>query len=318
MIRLKKKYEGKSALIIFGGPSIVENGLALESIPRDKYVIFLESKSLTPYFLKSGLKPDYFLLFYLEKGKSNSFQHIIFQSFLADIDLTDLIKDDFFPEYRYIKENFNCFFEPWRPERGPHKKYRYKKEIFFKNSPIDLFSRLKDTQVIINEDNFNIYGKSFSYPNTIYKFRETMTKDSFKVEDYFNPDDKDGILMIKDYSFINSSAIALFPNLNYMGFKKIYFLGMDMSMLGSMEYASCYTFKDMQHYGIFFKKAKQVFNARFKPNIRKFMRPPYEFKSLNQILEYKGIEFINIFSPFRYAMPVKGIKNISFEEFLNE
>ncbi len=49
MIRLRDKYKEKSAFI------------------------FLEAKSLTPYFSKFKLKSDYFLMFYPGKCKSNSF-----------------------------------------------------------------------------------------------------------------------------------------------------------------------------------------------------------------------------------------------------
>jgi hypothetical protein len=103
-----------------------------------------------------------------------------------------------------------------------------------------------------------------------------------------------------------------------MGFEKIYFIGMDMSMLGSMEYSALYTFKSLKEYEKFFKKATVVFNPCFKRSKNKFMRPPYEFDDMQEVLGYDKIEFVNVYEPFEFAMPLKGIRNITFKEFLNE
>ena len=32
----------------------------------------------------------------------------------------------------------------------------------------------------------------------------------------------------------------------------------------------------------------------------------------------KAIEFVNIYEPFEFALPLEGIRNISFKQFLNE
>ena len=82
MIRLKNKYINKNALVIMGGPSIIENKYNLSLINKDKNIVFLESKALTPYYLKSGLKPDYYLMFFAEKSQSNALQHVIYQSLI--------------------------------------------------------------------------------------------------------------------------------------------------------------------------------------------------------------------------------------------
>ena len=42
---------------------------------------------------------------------------------------------------------------------------------------------------------------------------------------------------------LNAAAIGLYPLLRYMGFTEVFCLGMDMSMLGTMEYAAPYTEK---------------------------------------------------------------------------
>ncbi len=317
MIRLREKHSGKSAVIILGGASVIKNKFQLNLLDTDKYVVFLEARALTPAFLSFGLNPHYYLMFYPEKCQSNTFQHVIYQSLLAGVDLSGLVRDDLFPEYNYITRNFDKFFELWRPHRGPHKKYRYKPGIFFDNSPFDLLPRLKDMGIITYANAFSKYSDNFSYPNEIYKYDLYRETEKFSLDRYYTPLVDNQQVKLRDYSFINSSAIALFPILSFMGFKKVYFLGMDMSMLGSMEYASCFTFKSLRHYEVFFRKAKAVFNANFQLNRKKFMRPPYEFKSLKDILSYEGMEFINIYEPFRYALPIKGIKNIRFKDFLN-
>lgn len=318
MISLKNKYEGRKALIILGGPSLIENKFPLGKIDKEKYVVFLEPKALTPYFLESGIAPDFLMMFYPEKCKSNSFQHVVFQSILADIGLSRLIKDEFIPEYNFILKNRKDFFEDWKPERGVHKRFRYKPRVYFKNSPYDLLKGLKKMRVITFEGAFQKQAQDFNYPNELHKFNFISGGKKFDLAEYYSPVEKDGVLFLRDYLFVNSAAIALFPLLKYMGFKDASFLGMDMSMLGSMEYASCYTFKSMRHFAVFFKKARAVFNAAFKENKIKFMRPPYEFKALSDILKCDKISFTNVFEPYKYARPIEGIRNISYKDFLNE
>jgi len=317
MKRLKNIYTGRDALMIFGGPSIVENQLPLERVDRARYTVFLESKALTPYFIKAGLMPDFYLMFYLEKCKSNAFQHVVFQSFLADMDLTGLIRDEYQDEYQFLKENFRMFFEAFRPERGVHKRFRYKTEVFLRDSPLDLLSRFPETACLAFRDNFLAYRESFHVANPVYTCGIGPADAEFDLGDYFTLDESGDIPRVKDYSFLNSASIALFPVLNFLGFRTVFFLGMDMSMLGSMEYAACYTFKSLAHYRKFFKKARRAFSGNFKENKRPFMRPPHEFAALEKILKYQGMNFVNIYEPFEYSLPVDGIPNISFKEFLN-
>ena len=73
-----------------GGPSIIENNYDLSLLSNRDDIIFLESKALTPKFLEYGIVPDYYMMFYPEKSKSNAFQEFVFQSLLANIDLSEL------------------------------------------------------------------------------------------------------------------------------------------------------------------------------------------------------------------------------------
>lgn len=318
MIRLKKQYEGKSAVVIMGGPSIIENNLDLGLIDKNKYTIFLESKSLTPYFLSYKLIPDFFLMFFPEKCHANALQQVIYQSLLAGIDLSRLLKPDYLRQYYDLKDNFDNYFEVWNPERSPHKKYKFKNHVVLEDSPFSLLPELPNTAIITrikSEERFAYLNK---LKNERFVYGDRLIKENFQLEKYFNPEEVNGCLMLNGYGSVNSAAIALFPILNYMGFKKIYFIGMDMSMLGSLEYSSLYTFRSLRHYAKFFKKARAVFNFNFIENKKKFMRPPYEFENFKQIFRYDKIEFINIFEPFEFALPLEGMRHITFYEFLNE
>ncbi|HLD82408.1 MAG TPA: hypothetical protein VI976_00465 [Candidatus Omnitrophota bacterium] len=319
MLRLKDKFKNKCALNIMGGPSVLEHHFNLRLIDRNKFVVFLEAKSLTPKFLEFGLEPDFFMMFFPEKCQTNSFQHVIYQSFLAGIDLSKLLKPQYLEEYDYLKANFQQYFEAWRPQRGPHKKYKLKELAILKNSPFGLLPRLPKMPLIARSDLLEKHRTIPALNNRqSYLYTVRLMEGDFSLEKYFAPEDSNGILTLNSYGHLNSGAIALFPLEAYMGFKKIYFIGMDMSMLGSLEYSSLNTFRSSRHFSRFFKKALPIFNPCFKENKKKFMRPPYEFEDLKSIMSYKAIEFVNIYEPFEFALPLEGIRNISFKQFLNE
>lgn len=319
MIRLKNKYRGRSAINIMGGPSILEKRLDLSQINKDIYTVFLESKALTPKFLEFGIRPDFFLIFFSEKCQSNSFQHAVYQSFLIDFDLSRLLKNEYLKEYLYFKENFEEYFEPWSPKKGLFKKYRWKRNIKLPNSPFDLLHKFPETSFIAHartkEADVNLLSE---FQNNLFVYDDKYTDGEFCLERYYNPVEIDNRLVLNTFNHLNSAAIALFSLQAYMGFEKIYFIGMDMSMLGSMEYSALYTFKSLKEYEKFFKKATAVFNPCFKRNKNKFMRPPYEFDDMKEVLGYNKIEFVNVYEPFEFAMPLEGIRNITFKEFLNE
>lgn len=318
MIRIADKYKDKNALVIMGGPSIIEKNFNLGLIDKDKYTVFLESKALTPKFLEFGIKPDFFLMFFPEKCQTNSLQHVIYQSFMADINLSKLLKPEHIAEYNHLKDEFNSFFEIWRPHKGAHKKYKWRNHIIMKNSPFDLLSNLPDTAIIarINPEEKCPFVADFN--NEMLFYEDRLMEGDFCLNKYYSSTKAEGCLMLNGYGHLNSAAIALFPLLAYMGFRKIYFVGMDMSMLGSMEYSALYTFKSLKHFRKFFKKAIPVFNYHFKENRKKFMRPPYEFRNMKEVINYDKIEFINIYELFEFAKSIDGMRNISFKEFLNE
>lgn len=318
MIRLKGRYKGKAALNIMGGPSIIENRYDLSLIDKNKYTVFLESKALTPRFLQSGISPDFYMAFFPEKCQTNSFQQVVCQSFKAGIDLSGLLKEEYLGEYRLLKKRFNEYFEVWKPEKGAHKKFRLKNEVFLINSPFSLLSELKASSVITNRDFRKNYLALCENNSRIYEYSYSPLSQEFSLNKYFSPFEEEGRLMLNTFNHTNSAAIALFPLQYYMGFSRICFLGMDMSMFGSMEYSSIYTFRSLRHFAKFFKKAMPAFGAAFKPNAKKFMRPEEEFINLKELFSFREIEFINIYETSNIALPVEGARNITFREFLHE
>lgn len=301
-----------------GGPSILENQYDLSQIDKDKFVVFLESKSLTPRFMEYGLIPDYYLVNFPEKCQSNAFQMVVDQSFKAGIDLTKLLKPEFLEEYLYLKENFEQFFEVWRPHKGPHKKFRIKPNLFLKNSPFDVLPQLPNVPIITHQRNKELFSSSISETNPSYFYDDQLAEGEFSLTKYYLPEETEDRIILNGYGHLNAAAIAIFPLISYLGFSKLYLLGMDMSMLGSMEYSSLYTFKSLKHYNKFFKKAIPVFSHNFKKNRQKFMRPPYEFEDMKSIMATNHLEFISVYEPFDFAVSFDWIRKINFQELLNE
>ena len=315
MQQLKNAYRGERAAVICGGPSLIEQRVNLRRLKSDGYVVFVEAKALTPYLLEQGGEPDYFVMPFPEKCKDNALQHFIFRSFLARIDIRSCLK----PAYRLLvddmRKNFTQYFEPWRPERGSHKRYRWKPDVFLKDSPFDLLGRLPSVKVITNEQRLAQQFPGMRYQNPRYLFEQAPGAQAMNLEKYYHPLEQDGRVILRANGFLNSAAIALFPLLRFMGFSEVYLLGMDMSMLGSLEYAALYTFRSMAHFWWFFMRAKGVFNAAYKVNRPFYFRPRSEFEDARAVLNCDGIQFIRVYEPFKYAAPLQGVRTISLAEF---
>lgn len=348
MHRLAGRFKGERALVVFGGPSILENRLDLSRFAGRGFVTFLEAKALTPRFLEFGVPVDFYLMLYPEKSKANSFQGVIVQAILANIGLKDLVREDLHGEVDALAARFDDYFEPGKANIA-HKRYRWRPDVYLEGSPFSLLSALPDSALISFVEPYAQFVRNQKFAQTVHLYDMETERGRFDLDQYFHPTVKDGRLVIKGYPFSNSAAIALFPLLNFMGFAKVYFLGMDMSMLGSMEYAAPYTFRSMDHFATFFEKARKVFSAQFPRSERQdlgeeiaeriafgglgriacaeglalawrwlaggrasFMRPRREFRSLAAILAYPRIEFVNVHAPYRYAHPIAGIRNVDF------
>jgi hypothetical protein len=312
------KYTGKDALVIMGGPSVFDFFELLKQANTKKFVVFLEPNSLTPKFLTLGIKPDYLLAPFPEKCKDNSLQHYVYRSFLASIRIRGYLKNTFKLVADEMWEKFDQFFEIWRPHKGAHKKYRYKPGIYMKDSPYDLLRYLPETNVITNRQLLEEHYPEHDFPNPLHFIRQNEELKTFELEKYYNPKVYNGELILSYVPFINSVAIATYPIMNAMGFNRVYLLGMDMSMLGSMEYAAPFIFKSMFHFRWFFEKANRVFNADYKMNRPYYFRPKSEFEDLRQVLNYPNINIIRVYKDYRYAAPVDGIRTITPEELFCE
>ena len=318
MKNLKNVHQGERAGIVFGGPSLFEQEFNFQKLWDKQLVIFLEAQALTPWFLASGVKPDYYLMQFPEKCQGNSLHNFIFRGFLADIESRWLLKRIHLPILQDMKTNFDRYFESWRPHRGPHKRFRWKPGAFLKDSPYDLVHRLgKEVKIIANKELLERHFPAGLEHDNLHLFAQSHEQEEFNSERYYHPDDSRGLLTLRSMPFINSAAINLYPLLHYMGFKEVFFFGMDMSMLGSFEYAAPYSFKTMWHFRRYFSKTNRAFNANYIRNKPYYLRPPYEFDDIKRLPNRADLSFTRVHDPFKWSAPsVDGFRTISFQEFL--
>ena len=316
MQRLKGAHRGQRAAVIFGGPSLIESRFDLASLRRRGFVTLIDTKVLTPYVLDSGLEPDYWLLLFPEKCKDNSLQHFIYRAFLAGFNIRPLLKRQYQPVAEEMTERFADYFEDWRPQRGPHKRYHYKRSVYLKDSPLDLASQIPHSRVIANEPLLTQEFAEFPCANSRHVFEQAPELPVFNLEHYYMPKDTNGRVAVASNQFYNSAAIVLYPLLRYIGFDDVYFLGMDMSMLGSVEYGALYTFKSMWHYWWYFWRTNRVFSPDYRMNRPFYMRPDNEFEDLRLVFNYPGVQFTRVVYPgFKYAARIDGISTMTLDQF---
>jgi hypothetical protein len=351
---LRNKHSNMNAVVIFGGASIICNKYDLSLLSDNDDIVFLESKALTPEFQKFNIKPDYYFMPYPEKIKTNSLQHVFIQAISSGFKLEKVIKNKYINEWNNFKDKFDQYAKIWRIEY-PHKRYRINNKVLLEKSPISFLKNFPDMSLITydkayDKDNF----KDTGFPNKVYKY--THSKDQTNdINKYLNPKVVKGRLTLSNMGFVNSAAISMYPILEYMGFKKVILVGMDMSMLGSMEFSAPFTFRSMKHYGKFFNASRQTFSHKFPRglykgllyffyaflkdlisfNVKKilsskkysrlykdvfglggrFMREKDQVKDAGEIFINSGMEFINIYEPSKFTLPIPKIKNISYSEY---
>ena len=356
MIKLQNKYSGKSALFIPGGPSILENKYDLTQLSKKDHIIFLESRALTPKFLENGIEPNYLMMPFPEKARTNTLQQMFLCAISCGYDLGKCLNEIYLDDWINFKKYFPDNVKIWKITY-PHKRYRIKENVILEDSPISLIEKLPNMDIITNDSEYKIDGfHKLNIQNKVYKYIHNQEFAS-NLKEYFRPKIIDGEVSVVKHSTTNSAAIALYPILNYMGFNKVYFLGMDMSMLGQFEYSSLYTFKTLNHYSKFFNYARNTFSYQFplgiikgslsfaktfyndakKLNIveliaydkfrklhhdwfglqGKYMRPKQELQDCSLIFRYPEIKFINIYEPFKYATQLLGADNITYNEYIN-
>ncbi len=312
---LKNKYTEKSAIIIFGGSSCDDYIKKINNIDKKKYVVFLEAKSLTPKIIKYKIEFDYLLATFPGKLKDNSFQNLIFKSFLSNSSIKFYLKPKFHKDVDYMINNFQHIIEDFRPQKGIHKKYKYKKNIYLKDSPLDLLIKTKNKKIITNFELFYQEFEKINLNHDFYYIKHNDHSNIFDIDKYFNPVIENNILNISYSPFLNSAAINFYPIIRYMGIKKIYLLGMDMNLLGNLQYSANYYFKNDFMLNLFFLRNRKAFNANFKINFPFYLRPKSELKDLKQIVNNKYIEFIRVTNETKYEYSIPFIKTIRLDQF---
>ena len=51
---------------------------------------------------------------------------------MAGVNILKFIKEDYHHDANLILSNKNQYFEVWRPQKGMHKKLKYKKDVYLK------------------------------------------------------------------------------------------------------------------------------------------------------------------------------------------
>ncbi len=341
-------------MVIMGGPSILGNQYDLSQLSKKNVVTFLEAKALTPEFLKFGYEPHFHMLFFPEKAKSNGLQWSVVQGLSVDYDILPLLNEKAQPEATDFKNHLSQYLEMHASEM-PHKRFRWKPDVFPKKSPFDLLPKFKKMALLMTAEGQKTYCPHQSFENPVHTFDiDPQPQPHWDLEKYFTTPIKNGRLTLNNFGHVNSAAIALFPLLKFMGFKKITFLGMDLSMMGSMEYAANYTFNSMKHFGKFYESCRNAFSADYprgalrgagafvyhhflknkgrtllQPEPWKrlfhdawddagnFMRSKDQLRALSRILAAPDLEFTNVYEPqFKYSRGVPGIRNLNYREFL--
>ena len=320
MKRLKNVHQNDRAAVIFGGPSLFESEFDFQRLRDKDFVIFLEAQALTKWFLSSGIHPDYYTMIFPEKCHGNSLHNFILRAFMAGVDPKWFLQKRHHPILYDMQDKFSDYFESWNPAKGLHKRFKWKSEVYMPESPFDLVTQLDDeVKIIANKQLLTAHFPGLLDHERLHLFDCAQKPEDFDLKRYYNPDDSSDLVMLRNVQFVNSAAIGLYPLLSYMGFKEVFFFGMDMSMLGSFEFAAPYSFKTMLHYRAYFWRTNRAFNANYVPNPRYYLRPPYEFENIKELFDYEHIKFTRVHDPFRWAATsIEGLRTISFEELFNE
>ena len=311
-MKLKKKiYRNKEAIIILGGTSIDSYFDKIKKIDKKKFIIFIEPKALQSRLLKNKIIPDYLLCPFAVKMKDNTLQNLIFRSFVVNINIKKFIKKKYFYEVDYVKKNFNKFYEIWNPKKGLHKKYKYKKNIFLRNSPFSLLKYFKKMKIILEEEDFLNNFSIKKIKNQVIKIKTKESKNFIKKMLKLNLSNKK--LIFYKTNFLNSVTMYHLPLMNYLGFKKIYFLGLDMNFFGTYGYNNLNIFKSRFHFYFFLFLIRKTLNHNFKFNFPIYLRPKEEFDNLNELLN-KNKKFYRVVNKLDDLIPK--MKNIQISDFL--
>lgn len=311
-------YKDYNAIVFLGGPSLKKYIHKLKDLKKDKFITFLEPKSISKELLKYEFIPDYIICPFSSKLKDNNFQNIIMKSFLSDIDIKKFIKSKYYYEVDYLKKNFKNYYETWRPHKGIHKKFKIKVDKYLKNSPFDHLKYFVNSKIFLNKRDYLQNFQNIKIQNQIIDIEFQERANGFDLNEYYNVKNLNNKLFFAKTNFLNTQAICHFALLNYLGFKKVYFLGMDMNFYGNFEYYNLEIFKSSVHFNIFLFLIRKSLNGNFKLNFPFYLRPREEFNTLEQILK-KDNQFFRVVSRRdKFKINMKSINEKDFFKYYSK
>ncbi len=310
----KNFYKNMNAIVILGGTSFDNYIHKLKNIDKKKNIIFIETKCISRKLLDFDIYPDYIICPFSIKLKDNYFQNIIYRSIMAGVNILKFIKEDYHHDANLILSNKNQYFEVWRPQKGMHKKLKYKKDVYLKNSPYENLSNFPNSKIFLDINDFVENFSEIKFKNKIIKISFENSDKEFNLDEYFDIKFKNDKLIFKDTNFLNSQSICHFPLLKYLGFEKVFFLGMDMNFFGSYEYDFRKIFKSKIHFYLFLFLIRKTLNGNMKMNFPIYLRPKSEFENLKNIISEKN-NFYRVINGKNYCKIPK-INEIKVNEFI--
>lgn len=311
----KNQFSEKSAIVILGGTSLKSYIGKIASLDKSKFVLFVETKCISKKLYDYNITPDYIICPFSLKLKDNYYQNFIFRSLMCGVDIKKFVKKEYYQEIDYLKKNLNYFYEDWRPHKGIHKKLIFKKNLFLMNSPYDNLKLFPSSKLIIDKKDFEKNFDNFSYQNKMIEIQFNTSNNTFNLENYYNVKNVNDILHFEETNFLNSQSICHFPLLKFLGFKEIYFLGMDMNFFGSFEFDFREIFKSRFHLYLFICLIRKTLNGNFKINIPVYLRPKEEFLNLESIIPDHN-NYYRVLTNEK-SVKVPKINTIKLENFLN-
>lgn len=313
---MKDIYKNKNAIVLLGGTSLKKYIHHLKNLDKSNNIIFCEPNCISDNLKKFEIYPDYVICPFSVKLKNNYFQSIIYRSFLRKINIKHFIKKKYHLEVDELKKNFDEIFEIWRPHRGINKRYKYKIDVYLKNSPYSKLQLFPETKIILNQEDYYENFENEKIKNKIIKLKFEKKEEKLSVEEYFNINYFDNTFYLKESNFLNSQAICHFPILKFLGFEKIFFLGMDMNFFGNFSYDFREIFKSKYHLYLFLFVIRKTLNGNFKMNFPIYLRPKEEFDTLKSIIPEKN-NFFRIIDNDKYT-PVPKLNTLSINEFIEK
>ncbi len=315
MLRLKNKHAGQRAAVVLGGPSLLALDFDYGRLRSAGFVVVAASKSLSPETVARGLRPDYFLMMFPESCKDNSLQSFVLRSLCAGVDLGPYLKRRWRRVADEIRGDFDGHLENWRPHRGPHKRFRWKPGIHLKDSPLDVLMRHPEIAVVANGSLLEEHFPDLEFPHEVFRYEQSTEPEEFDIERYYTMFERNGTVLNRHNGMSSSSSIALYPILRFMGFREVYLVDMDLSMIGSVEFAAPFTFKTMWHFKRFYKKTFRVFSSKQTLNDPIWLRPQNDFDDTKALLNYDGMRIVRVVNPHKYVGSLDGIPSMPFGRF---